>query len=527
MNKFERVVRDLAGDQGKTIQLTLAGQDVELDKTILEAINDPLTHLVRNSVDHGVELPEQRKEKGKDTKGCIRIEACHEAGQVNILISDDGKGIDPDKTAAAALAKGLVTQQQLDQMTDKHKMELVLLPGFSTAEKITDLSGRGVGMDVVTTNIENLGGVVELDSTPGKGTDVMIKLPLTLAIIPSQIVMAGDERYAVPQVNLSELLRIPAAEVKNRIERVGNADVVRLRGELLPLLDLAGILGIEKSYTDTETGEKKPDNRKSIADRRSRRHRVPENGTGGQTAAPRAHDTNERKGEDRRKRPESAVNVAVVSAGAIKYGLIVDELQDSEEIVVKPVGRYLKKYQAFAGATIMGDGRVALILDIANLAGMARLSAVFDAAQAVTPAGGEAVASGKDSISLLTFKNGEKEHFAAPLNLVERIERIRASDIEIIGNNKVIQYRGGTLMLFEMAGVADFDSIPEAQFHEVVVFRVKEREIGLIVSGPVDAIEVPLNVETSAFKQRAVSGSMTINGKTTLLVDVLEMVKMV
>ena len=525
LNKFTRVVRDLSQQLGKSIDLVIEGKDVELDKTILESINDPLTHLVRNSVDHGIELPSEREQTGKETTGKIILKAYHEAGQVNIVISDDGKGLDPDKMAVAAVEKGLMTEQQVDEMTDKQKTELIMMPGFSTAKEVTDVSGRGVGMDVVTTNIELLGGIIELDSTPGKGTDIQIKLPLTLAIIPSQITSVGNERYAVPQVNLNELLRIPASQVKEKIEKVGDADVVRLRGELLPLLDLSNMLGIKKTYKDPDKNEHEEcsDRRENLADRRSKQHIINDEGLLVESKEKEAA-SQEREEEDRRYHAQSAMNIAVVSAGAFKYGLVVDQLYDSEEIVVKPVGRHLNKCRAYAGATIMGDGKVALILDIANLAQMADLSAVSDAGQTVKQAEAAAEAA-KDRAALLTFQNGETEHFAAPLNIVERIERIKTSSIEQLGDRKVVQYRGGALPLYELSQVADFKPLPEKEQQEVIVFKIKDRELGLMVTPPVDALEVNLDVDEGTLKQPAINGSMIINEHTTLLVDIFEMVK--
>ncbi len=524
LNKFTRVVRDLSQQLGKSIDLVIEGKDVELDKTILESINDPLTHLVRNSVDHGVETPGEREQKGKEPTGKIIIKAFHDAGQVNLVISDDGKGLDPDKIAISAVEKGLMSEQQVDEMSKKQKMELILLPGFSTAKEVTDVSGRGVGMDVVTTNIENLGGIIELDSVPGEGTDIQIKLPLTLAIIPSQITSVGNERYALPQVNLNELLRIPANQVKEKIEKVGDASVVRLRGELLPLLNLSEMLGIEKTYLDPEEDEERPDRRKNVADRRSKQHILDEDGNIVESALDDEKEKQQREEEDRRYHAQSAMNIAVVSAGAFKYGLIVDQLHDSEEIVVKPVGRHLKKCTAYAGATIMGDGKVALILDISNLAQMADLSTVSEASQVAKMASDEAEA-GKDKAALLTFKNGDSEFFAAPLNIVERIERIQTSTIEPIGDRKVVQYRGGALPLFELSQVSDFSPLPEKDQQEVIVFKVKDKELGLMVTPPVDALEVVLEIDESTLKQNAISGSMIINEHTTLLVDIFEMVK--
>jgi len=520
-NKFTRVVRDMSHQLGKSIDLQIIGKEVELDKTILEAINDPLTHLVRNSVDHGIETPMEREQMGKDATGQITLKAFHDAGQVNLIISDNGRGLAPDKIAKAAIGKGLVTEQQVAEMSEKARMELIFLPGFSTAKAVTDVSGRGVGMDVVVTNIQSLGGIIELDSTPGQGTDIQIKLPLTLAIIPSQITSVGNERYALPQVNLKELLRIPAAQVKEKIEKVGDAAVVRLRGELLPLLHLARMLGIEKTFTNPETLEEQVDRRRHLADRRSKKHLANDDDS---DAVGPVDQQAQRSGKDRRYRAASAMNIAVVSAGAFKYGLVVDQLHDSEEIVVKPVGRHLKKCTAYAGATIMGDGKVALILDISNLAQMADLATVSEAGQMARAAEAEAETR-RDKAALLTFQNTDAEHFAAPLNLVERIERIKTADIERIGDKKVIQYRGGALPLFELSQVAAFDPLPEKELQEVIVFKVKNRELGLMVTPPVDTVEVVLDVDENTLKQPAINGSMIINDHTTLLVDMFEMVK--
>ena len=522
-NKFTRVVRDLSKELGKNIDLVIEGKEVELDKTIIESINDPLTHLVRNSVDHGIERPEERKQAGKNPVGRMALKAFHDAGQVNIVISDDGKGLDPDKIGKTAVDKGLITEQQLAEFSIKEKLDLILLPGFSTAEKITDVSGRGVGMDVVLTNLEKLGGIIEIDSKKGKGTDIQIKLPLTLAIIPSQIIALGKEKYAIPQVNLDELLRIPASQVKQKIEKVGDADVVRLRGNLLPLLNLAEVLGIKKTFIHPEDNKEHEDRRRSIADRRSARHDPEynkENDLGN-------NQPKERKNKDRRYRSASAINIAVVSAGVYKYGLVVDELKDSEEIVVKPLGRHLKKCNGYAGATIMGDGRVALILDVSNLAQMAELTTMAEAERTAKAArkAEEAREKAKDKASLLLFKNGPSEYFAAPLNLVERIERIASSTIEDVSGKKVVQYRGGALPLYQLSQITKISPLPETDQQEIIVFTVKNRELGLMVTPPVDAVEVSLDIDDSTLKQLAISGSMIIEGHTTLLVDIFELVK--
>ena len=528
-NKFTRVVRDLSKQLNKDVNLTMTGKDVELDKTIIEAINDPLTHLVRNSVDHGIETPETRRKKGKNPTGEIILKAYHEAGQVNIEIKDDGKGLNGEELAQSAVRKGLLSEQQVMELSEKEKISLIFLPGFSTAKEVTDVSGRGVGMDVVKTNLDKLGGIVDIESEPGMDTTIRIKLPLTLAIIPSQIISVENERYAIPQVNLDELLRIPASQVKERIEKVGNAEVVRLRGTLLPLLNLAHVLDIEQTFVHPETGEVMEERRREIADRRSLKSPKFYDKTSGPPKSDTSseHDQEKRQQSDRRYHSVSAINIAVVSAGPFKYGLVVDKLHDSEEIVVKPIGRHLKDCEGYAGATIMGDGKVALILDVASLARMASLSSLegTDRVSGEDKKIKEKMLAQKDRSSLLLFKNGDKEHFAAPLNLVERIERIKATDIEVVGGRKVVQYRGGTLPLYELNEVAKVSPLPERGQYEVVVFKIVGKEIGLMVTPPVDAVEVNLNIDATTLKQKGIMGSLIIGEHTTLMVDIFEIIK--
>jgi two-component system chemotaxis sensor kinase CheA len=535
-NKFPRVVRDLAADLGKNVELTLKGKEVELDKTIIEAIGDPLTHLVRNSVDHGIGNPEDRVAAGKNMTGKIILKAYHEAGQVNIEIADDGKGLDGLKLAETAVAKGLVTEDRARMMSDKEKVNLIFMPGFSTADKVTDVSGRGVGMDVVKTNLDRLGGVIDIDSKFGKGTTIRIKLPLTLAIIPSQIIVAGGDRYAIPQVNLEELLRIPANQVKDRVEIVGDAEVVRLRGKLLPLIKLADVIGIESTYFDYKEGNSKPDRRRSISDRRSKKSPYFKEDSADNDTKILETDKKEklegvleeekRNSKDRRYHAQSALNIVVVSTGAMKYGLVVDELNDSEEIVVKPLGRHLKACKEYAGATIMGDGRVALILDVANLANMYGLTSVegSDRAAEVAVETDKAFKADKDRQSILIFRGAVDEQFAIPINHVERIEKIKNTDIEEVGDKKVMKYRGGSLALFTIDQVAEVKSMAKNEDLLVIVVNIAEKEVGIMAAGPVDAKEISVEIDDQTLKQQGILGSTIIGDHTTLLVDVYGLV---
>ncbi|MCF8128513.1 MAG: chemotaxis protein CheW [Deltaproteobacteria bacterium] len=534
-NKFPRVARDLARNLGKEVELTLEGKDVELDKTLIEAIADPLTHLVRNAIDHGIETPDRREKKGKHPIGRIRLKAFHEAGQVNIEIKDDGRGLDGTKLAAEAVEKGFITREQSGKLSLNEKIQLIFLPGFSMAHKVTDLSGRGVGMDVVKTNLDRLGGQIDLDTEIEVGTTIRIKVPLTLAIIPSQIVLTENERYAIPQVNLVELIRVPANQIRKRVEIVGDAEVVRLRSRLLPLVRLSDMLGLRRTFTDPEKEKTRTDRRKRIADRRSRRSHLfgsfhENQNSNEKNSSLNGNDddssTSLRSRGDRRYRVASGLNIAVVSSGEMKYGLVVDALFDSEEIVVHPLGRHLKPTKGYAGATIMGDGKVALILDVMELAQLAELSSVHESTRAKELAREKAAALevGKDRQSLLAFRNAPDEHFAVPLNQVLRIEKISAGDVEVVGGRKVMQYRGGNLLLFTIDQVASVKPIEEKGHLMALVFTLAGREIGLLATGPVDAFDINEKMDGKALKQPGIMGSVVIEGQTTLLVDVFDII---
>ncbi len=527
-SKFPRVVRDLSKKLGKQMDLTIVGKDVELDKTIIESINDPLTHLVRNSVDHGIETPEERTKKGKDIRGLIVLKAYHAAGQVVIEISDDGKGLDGNMLAEAAIKKGLITSDQAKVMSEKERINLILLPGFSTAKEITDVSGRGVGMDVVKTNLDQLGGSIEIESEVGKGSTISIKLPLTLAIIPCQIVMTGGERYAIPQVNLEELLRIPAAKVKERVERVGDAEVVRLRGNLLPLIRMSEVFEIDPTYYDPVRNEIKNDRRRNIADRRSKTSPLFKEEDS--APPPQTRDSEQelqRKAKERRQSASSALNIVVVSTGAMKYGLIVDRLHDSEEIVIKPLGRHLQQCQGYAGATIMGDGRIALILDVSNIARMAGLTSLEGSARAgeLAEAVKEAITKTRDKQALLTFSSSPGEQFGVPLNQVERVEKIKRAQIEEIGGRRIMQYRGGSLPLISVDEVASVMPLDDKEDLLVIVFHLAGKDIGLLATGPIDAIEISTDIDEVTLKQPGIMGSAIIAGKTTMLVNIFEIMQ--
>jgi two-component system chemotaxis sensor kinase CheA len=467
-SKFPRLIRDLSRDLGKDVQLQIDGGEVEIDKTILEGLSDPLTHMVRNAADHGIETPAERAAAGKPPAGMVTLKASHQAGQVVIEIADDGKGLAGDKIAASSLAKGLVTSEQLRTMSEREKMALIFLPGVSTAEKVSDVSGRGVGMDVVKTNLDRLGGKIEIDSAPGRGSRFRIKLPLTLAIIPSLLISDGGERFAIPQVNVGELIRIPPGQIAQRTDRIGDAEVLNLRDRLVPLVHLADALGLP--------------------------------------------------------RPESAsraLNVVMVDTGAFEYGLVVEGLHDTVEIVVKPLGRHVKGLHDYAGATIMGDGRVAVILDVAGLASRVGLSA--DAAEAISRhVAAEAAAKGEMQ-ALLLFHNAPAEICAVPIEQVSRIEHVRPEQIEYLGGRRTMQYRGASLPVVALHDTASVGELSEDQQWVVIVFERLGRPLGLLAARPMDMVEARLDIDTVTLRQRGIAGSTVLQGRTTLLLDIFEL----
>ncbi len=512
-NKFKRVVRDLTRDLGKNIDLLIEGEDVDLDKTIIEAIGDPLTHLVRNSIDHGIETPDSRTNKGKNPTGTLKLSAFHEGGQVIIKITDDGAGINTDRLKEKSLKMGTHDAAQLEAMSQRELAKLIFTPGLSTAQEVSDISGRGVGMDVVFTNLSKLGGVIDVDTETDLGTTITIKLPLTLAIIPSLIIQTQGERYAIPQVNLLELVRVPAEQVKSRVEKIGSALVMRLRGELLPLIHLADALEIKtRTFIDSATGDTKEEKRESIVDRRL--HESHEKKEAKDEKYQREQDS------DRRTNPHSAYNILVLSSGDHNYGLIVDRLLDSEEIVVKPLGMHLRGCNVYAGATIQGDGAVALILDVVGLSSTMNLSTVSESVKAQSNLLYDDKNKLKDSQSLLIVRNGEDEQMAIPLTLISRIERIKSSDIAITGGRRNIHYRNTSLPLFsieEVANVSYRDETKELCY--VIVFTICDREVGVLMGDIIDIIETSALIDDTTHKQPGVIGSLIIEEQITLLID--------
>jgi len=524
-NKFPRVVRDLSKELGKDIRLDISGREVEMDKTIIEGLNDPMTHMIRNAVDHGIEIPDERIHQGKPAFGTIRLKAYHEAGQVVIEIRDDGRGIDPAKVAASAVAKGLITTEQMRGMSVKEMIALIFMPGLSTAEKISDLSGRGVGMDVVKTNLDKLGGKIEIDSAVGMGTTIIVRLPLTLAIIPSLLLSVNQERFAIPQVHVRELIHISADQVKKRIEVVGNSEVLTLRGELIPLVRLSDIMSADKYYRDSQTGKTDEDHRAKLADRRSPRYTLDDSQPIRQADADQKEKFS-RAANDRRYHASSHLNIVVITTGALQYGLVVDQLHDTVEIVVKPLGRHFKGLREYAGATILGDGNVALILDAAGIALKTGLVSMAGSRHAQELSAEAVREESKDRHSLLAFRNAPTEYCAIPMDLVVRILQVQNEQIEWAGGRRTMQHRNASLPLVTLKDTAQVSELLPEQEKVVVICKVFGHEVGLLAGMPVDVLETTAVIDHETLRQKGVLGSAIMDGNTTLILDIFEMVAM-
>ncbi len=476
-NKLPRIVRDLSRELGKKIDLVMMGAETELDRQVLELIKDPLTHMVRNSGDHGLETPAERLAAGKPETGRINLNAFHEGGHIIIEIADDGRGLPVEKIKAKVLSKGLASEAELAGMSDEAIQRFIFRAGFSTATAVTAVSGRGVGMDVVKTNIEKIGGTVDLKSREGEGTTFTIKIPLTLAIVSALILQAGGERFAIPQISVVELVRAGEASAKSDaspdtggsvIERINGTPVLRLRERLLPLVSLDALMDLQAARAGA------------------------------------AHD--------------GALTIIVTQIGANQLGLIVDRVFDTEEIVVKPVAPVLRHISMFSGNTILGDGSVIMILDPS---GIARASGVASSnegrprqaspAQFSLPHAGE-------TTSMLLFRAGDNGIKAVPLGLVARLEQIAQDRIETASGVPVTQYRGRLMRLLPMSGAFDLTRSEQP----VLVFSDQngrgEQRMGLVVDEIVDVVEDRLNIEL-AYAREGILGTAIIAGRATDVID--------
>jgi two-component system chemotaxis sensor kinase CheA len=460
--KLPRLVRDLANELGKKIDLEMRGADTELDRQVLELIKDPLTHMVRNSGDHGLEGPADRRAAGKPETGRILLNAYHQGGHIIIEIGDDGRGLPVEKIRAKVLAQGLATEAELAQMNEHDVLRFIFRPGFSTAQQITSVSGRGVGMDVVKTNIERIGGTIELRSKEGRGTTFTIKIPLTLAIVSALIVQAGGERFAIPQIGVVELVRVgDEHEGNTRIEMIKEAPVLRLRDRLLPLVSLSSLLRLRDA---------------------------PVGGLKGY--------------------------VVVMQVGANVFGIVVDRVFDTEEIVVKPVAPILRHITMFSGNTILGDGSVIMILDPNGVARGAGITAEgrVEEQQTMNVNGG---IRSDSSTSLLLFRAGDQTPKAVPLGLVARLEDIPVERIEMSGGTPVVQYRG---QLMPMVPIAGHWEAPASGRQAVLVFTEGQRSMGLMVDEILDVVEEPLLIQPGS-DRLGYLGSAVIAERVTDVID--------
>lgn len=486
--KIHRLTRNLAIASGKQVWVEIEETETELDKTIIEAIKDPLTHIIRNCIDHGIEPPAVRIERGKPVEGCLLLRAFHESGQVNIEISDDGAGIDPEQIKHKAQQLGLITSVQAANMSEQEALNLIFLPGFSTAQQVTNISGRGVGMNVVKTNIEKINGTVDVQSLLGQGTTFKIKIPLTLAIIPALIVTQGSDRYAIPQVSLLEVLRLQGEQARKGIEMLYDVPVHRLRGNLLPLI----YLNRELQLKDTALA------------------------TGTTTAM------------------EDTVNIVVLQADDYRFGLVVDAINDPQEIVVKPLGKHLKGISTFAGASILGDGKIALIIDVIGLSLRAGvISQIRNRLSSFKTVKSQEQEDNRQIVLLFQGPNGAR--LAIILSLEARLEEFPRSAVERTGNQYVVQYRGKILSLIDLGTVfpassqhltldATFSAAEDDKIQIVVLFFGQEHSIGIVMERIIDVVEQPITIKSSASRP-GILFCAVIQGQVTEILDVKSIIR--
>ncbi|MGM4932438.1 hybrid sensor histidine kinase/response regulator [Tardiphaga sp. 619_E2_N8_5] len=459
--KLPRIVRDLAGELGKQIELEMHGADTELDRQVLDLIKDPLTHMVRNSADHGLETPAERAAEGKPEQGTIRLSAYHEGGHILICIADNGRGLNTERIKAKAISNGLATEADIEKMSEAQIHKFIFAPGFSTAAAVTSVSGRGVGMDVVRTNIDQIGGTIDIKSVAGEGSSVTIKIPLTLAIVSALIVEAGGDRFAIPQLAVVELVRA-RANSEHRIERIKDTPVLRLRNKLLPLMHLKKLLQIDDG---------------SSAD--------PENGF-----------------------------IVVTQVGNQTFGIVVDGVFHTEEIVVKPMSTKLRHIGMFSGNTILGDGAVIMIVDPNGIA--QELGALASNAHEIADENAAMRAMNAEQLtSLLVFRAGSAQPKAVPLGLVTRLEEVGVDKVELSNGRYMVQYRDQLMPLVQMEGV----TVRTSGTQPILVFADDGRSMGLVVDEIVDIVEERLHIEVASGRE-GILGSAVIKGLATEVIDV-------
>jgi two-component system, chemotaxis family, sensor kinase CheA len=525
-NKFPRIVRDLARKLSKKIDLEIRGGEVDLDKSVIEHLSDPLTHMIRNVADHAIEMPADRVKAGKVDAGQVELAAYHENGMVNIALADDGAGIDAERIKLKALEKKQITEREADNMSEEDALDLIFAPGLSMAKKVSDVSGRGVGMDVVRTNIEKLGGTVQILSKLGKGTTIILKLPLTLAIIPAMIVSAGKQRFAIPEIGLIEIVRIAESDRVNQIETVGNAPVLRLRNMLLPLVDLADVLGVQRVIPMDNS---KPDQRERFSDRRASIKKAKANAMNSQQ--------DREVSSDRRDPNNLVAYVMVLNVGGNEFGMVVDEVLDSEEIVVKPLPSFFKDNLCFSATTILGDGSVSLIIDYAGLMEQANInfSNVEKATRSDLDQERRAALREKQNIILLETDTGLIMGIVH--SMVRRVEKISPSLLDSIGGLPYVRYDGKTFRAIYPDQVMGLEgmglSIQESEEGEeedenlcMVVPNIPDIQAGLIFSRILDTRETHVDLDCNAIQSEGLFGSAQIDDRVVLFPDVNHLLEM-
>jgi two-component system chemotaxis sensor kinase CheA len=455
-SKLPRIVRDLGAELGKRIELVTEGADTELDRQILDLIKDPLMHMVRNCADHAIELPQERRAAGKPDHGTIRLAAYHEGGSVTIAIADDGRGLDIDRIRRKALQHGLATDVEIERMTDAQVSRFIFHPGFTTADSVTAISGRGVGMDVVKVNVDAIGGLIDVVTKPGLGTTITIKIPLTLAIVAALIVVAGDQRFAIPQIVVRELVRVKAG-ADHRVEDINGAPILRLRGRLLPVIALSALMG---------------------------------------TAEPTFEDG----------------FIVVTQIGERQFGILVDGVFHTEEIVVKPMSSKLRHIPLFSGNTILGDGAVVLIVDPNGVARLVGAAGGGDAFHVEAPS---AIAPTNDRTTMLVFKTGSEGFRAVPLSLVTRLEEVDAAQFEHGSGRTLLHYRN---RLVPVVPVGD-TRLREQGLQPLVIISEGDMTVALAVDAIVDIVDEVLDIEMANAQDRGVVGSAMIRGRATDIID--------
>ena len=504
--RFTRVVHDLSRSLGKEIELEISGSDVELDKSIIDGIVEPLTHLVRNSVDHGIEMPDRRIASGKPAVGHIRPKAYHQTGLVNIQVIDDGKGMDPQKIRESAIEKGLLTQSQAETLSERESLELIFFPGFSTATQVTEISGRGVGMDVVKTSLQKFGGVVEIKSAPGAGSTITIRLPLTLAIIPAIILMVQDQCFAIPQVNVREVVWLHGDEIYQSIRTIDDNEVYWLRGKMLPLIRLSRVLKIDRTYPDPQTGESTDDRRVDEADRRQKSEYP---------------DMDKRTGPvDRRTSLDNSMYIIVLQIGSDRFGVCVERIIDTEEIVVKPLHDRLKASRVYAGVTVLGDGATALILDVLELAQTGGMRCNKTETSMVKQR-----VSTDDRQKLLVFTIGNAERFALPLSLLMRVDEVSTKEIQTAGGREFLSFRNSLIPVVRMEGIVrGHPPQYDPDFIYAIIPKIG-RPVGIAAARIIDIMEVENKMDAGPTGQTVIIGSQLIDGHATSILDLCTLVE--